>query len=183
MSDTRNIPGHILYYKVTKPGGTFEWVPIPATVNAETVYDFYKQYCAKNNITPVTEAVYYQALAMLPTIQATAEALGQSVQAIEDLTAALSEGTLPLSLGGTGVSIGDVNSDYATMCAFLLDNLGFGADGTVQTLPQKFATLITAIENLSNNKLDKTAISSGIDNPTDSTSGTIYFQYTENKKA
>ena len=177
MSETRNIPGHILYYKVTKPDGSFEWVPIPAAVNAETVYDFYKQYCAKNNITPVTEAVYYQALAMLPTIQATAEALGQSVQAIEDLTAALSEGTLPLSLGGTGVSIGYVNSDYATMCAFLLDNLGFGADGNLQTLPQMFLALSKAIENLSANKLDTSAINSGTANPTASTSGTIYFQY------
>lgn len=177
MSETRNISGHILYYKVTKPDGTFEWVPIPAVVNAETVYDFYKQYCIKNNITPVTEAVYYQALAMLPTIQATAETLGQSIQAIEDLTAALAEGTLPLSLGGTGVSIGDADSDYATMCAFLLDHLGFGADGNAQTLPQMFLDLSTAIENLSNNKLDASAISSGTDDPTDATSGTIYFQY------
>lgn len=177
MSEARNIPGHILYYKVTKPDGTFEWVPIPAVVNAETVYDFYKQYCTKNNITPVTEAVYYQALAMLPTIQATAEALGQSTQAIEDLTDALAEGTLPLSLGGTGVSIGDVNSDYATMCEFLLDNLGFGPGGTVQTLPQKLITLSESITNLSNNKLDKTSISSGTADPTDATSGTIYFQY------
>lgn len=177
MSEARNIPGHILYYKVTKPDGTFEWVPIPAVVNAETVYDFYKQYCTKNNITPVTEAVYYQALAMLPTIQATAEALGQSTQAIEDLTAALAEGTLPLSLGGTGVSIGDVNSDYATMCEFLLDNLGFGPGGNVQTLPQKLITLSESITQLSNNKLDKTSISSGTADPTASTSGTIYFQY------
>lgn len=177
MSEARNIPGHILYYKVTKPDGTFEWVPIPVVVNAETVYDFYKQYCTKNNITPVTETVYYQALAMLPTIQATAEALGQSTQAIEDLTAALAEGTLPLSLGGTGVSIGDVNSDYETMCAFLLDNLGFGPGGTVLTLPQKLTTLSESITNLSNNKLDKTSISSGTADPTDSTGGTIYFQY------
>lgn len=177
MSEARNIPGHILYYKVTKPDGTFEWVPIPAVVNAETVYDFYKQYCTKNNITPVTEAVYYQALAMLPTIQATAEALGQSTRAIEDLTDALAEGTLPLSLGGTGVSIGDVNSDYATMCEFLLDNLGFGSGGTVQTLPQELITLSESITQLSNNKLDKTSISSGTADPTASTSGTIYFQY------
>ena len=177
MSGLSNISGHILYYKVTKPDGTSEWVPIPASVNAETVYDFYKQYCIKNNITPVTEAVYYQALAMLPTIQETAETLGQSIQAIEDLTTALSGGTLPLSLGGTGVSIGDVNSDYATMCAFLLDNLGFGTGGTVQTLPQKFETLSESITNLSNTKLDKTSISSGTADPTASTGGTIYFQY------
>ena len=177
MSEARNIPGHILYYKVTKPDGTFEWVPIPAVVNAETVYDFYKQYCTKNNITPVTEAVYYQALAMLPAIQATAEALGQSTQAIEDLTAALAEGTLPLSLGGTGVSIGDVNSDYETMCEFLLDNLGFGPGGNVLTLPQKLITLSESITSLSDNKLDKTSISSGTADPTASTSGTIYFQY------
>ena len=177
MSKASNIPGHLLYYKVTKPNGISEWVPIPAVVNAETVYDFYKQYCIKNNITPVTEAVYYQALAMLPTIQETAETLGQSIQAIEDLTTALSGGTLPLSLGGTGVSIGDVNSDYATMCAFLLDNLGFGTGGTVQTLPQMFETLSENITSLSNNKLDKTSISSGTADPTSSTSGTIYFQY------
>ena len=177
MSETRNIPGHILYYKVTKADGTFEWVPIPAVVNAETVYDFYKQYCAKNSIPPVSEAVYYQALAMLPTIQATAEALGQSVQAIEDLTAALSEGTLPLSLGGTGVSIGDVNSDYETMCAFLLDNLGFGPNGNEQTLKQMFALIAQDTEDLHNNKLDASAINSGTADPTASTSGTIYFQY------
>lgn len=177
MSGLSNIPGHILYYKVTKPDGTSEWVPIPASVNAETVYDFYKQYCTKNNITPVTEDVYYQALAMLPTIQETAETLGQSIQAIEDLTTALAEGTLPLSLGGTGVSIGDVDSDYETMCAFILDNLGFGTGGTVQTLPQMFETLSTNVESLSNNKLDKTSISSGTADPTASTSGTIYFQY------
>lgn len=177
MSETRNIPGHILYYKVTKPDGTFEWVPIPAVVNSETVYDFYKQYCAKNNITPVTEAIYYQALAMLPTIQDTAEALGQSIQAIEDLTAALAEGTLPLSLGGTGVSIGDVNSDYDTMCAFLLDNLGFGAGGDVQTLPQMFLDLSEAVENLSKNKLDASVINSGTTDPNNATNGTIYFQY------
>ena len=177
MSETRNIPGHILYYKVTKPDGTFEWVPIPAVINAETVYDFYKQYCTKNNITPVTESVYYQALAMLPTIQATAEALGQSTQAIEDLTAALAEGTLPLSLGGTGVSIGDVNSDYETMCSFILDNLGFGPNGNEQTLKQMFLGFSEAIEALSTNKLDKTSISSGTADPTTSTSCTIYYQY------
>ena len=177
MSEPRNIPGHVLYYKVTKSDGTSEWVPIPAVVNADTVYDFYKQYCTKNNITPVTEDVYYRALAMLPTIQETAETLGQSIQAIEDLTTALSGGTLPLSLGGTGVSIGDVNSDYDTMCAFILDNLGFGTGGTVQTLPQTFAILSTDIESLSNNKLDKTSISSGTADPTASTGGTIYFQY------
>lgn len=177
MSEVRNIPGHVLHYKVTKSDGTFEWVPIPAVVNAETVYDFYKQYCIKNNITPVTEAVYYQALAMLPTIQETAEALGQSTQAIEDLTTALAGGTLPLSLGGTGVSIGDVNSAYATMCAFLLDNLGFGTGGTTQTLPQKFETLSESVTNLSNTKFDKTSISAGNTNPTSSTGGFIYFQY------
>lgn len=177
MNELCNIPGHVLYYKVTKSDGTSEWVPIPVVVNAETVYDFYKQYCIKNNITPVTEAVYYQALAMLPTIQETAETLGQSIQAIEDLTTALSGGTLPLSLGGTGVSIGDVNSDYATMCAFLLDNLGFGTGGTVQTLPQMFETLSESITSLSNTKLDKTSISAGNTNPTASTSGFIYFQY------
>lgn len=177
MNELCNIPGHVLYYKVTKSDGTSEWVPIPVVVNAETVYDFYKQYCIKNNITPVTEDVYYQALAMLPTIQETAETLGQSVQAIEDLTTALAGGTLPLSLGGTGVSIGDVNSNYATMCAFLLDNLGFGTGGTVQTLPQMFETLSESITSLSNNKLDKTSISSGTADPTSSTGGTIYFQY------
>ena len=177
MSEPRNIPGHILYYKVTKSDGTSEWVPIPAVINAETVYDFYKQYCVKNNITPVTEAVYYQALAMLPTIQETAETLGQSIQAIEDLTTALSGGTLPLSLGGTGASIGDVDSTYSTMCEFILDNLGFGTGGTVQTLPQKFGTLSANIQGLADNKLDKTSISSGTTDPTASTSGTIYFQY------
>ena len=177
MSVPRSIPGHTIYYKVTKSDGTFEWVPIPVVINAETVYDFYNQYCTKNNITPVTEDVYYQALAMLPTIQETAETLGQSTQAIEDLTTALSGGTLPLSLGGTGVSIGDVDSTYSTMCAFILDNLGFGAGGTVQTLPQMFETLSESVTNLSNTKLDKTNISSGTANPTASTSGTIYFQY------
>ena len=177
MSKASNIPGHILYYKVTKSDDTFEWVPIPTVINAETVYDFYKQYCTKNNITPVTETVYYQALAMLPTIQETAEILGQSTQAIKDLTTALAGSTLPLSLGGTGVSIGDVDSDYDTMCAFILDNLGFGTKGTVQTLPQMFETLSAGIKNLSNNKLDKTSISSGTADPTGSTSGTIYFQY------
>ena len=173
MSEVRNIPGHALYYKVTKSDGTYEWVPIPAVVNAETVYDFYKQYCTKNNITPVTEDVYYQALAMLPTIQETAEALGQSTQAIKDLTTALSGGTLPLSLGGTGVSIGDVGSLYSTMCEFILDNLGFGTGGTTQTLPRKFRILSNSVEN----KLDKTSISSGTASPTSSTEGTIYFQY------
>ena len=136
-----------------------------------------KEDLIKNNITPVTEAVYYQALAMLPTIQETAETLGQSIQAIEDLTTALPGGKLPLSLGGTGVSIGDVNSDYATMCAFILDNLGFGTGGTVQTLPQMFETLSESVTNLSNTKLDKTNISSGTADPTSSTGGTIYFQY------
>lgn len=173
MSEVRNIPGHVLHYKVTKSDGTFEWVPIPAVVNAETVYDFYKQYCTKNNITPVTEDVYYQALAMLPTIQETAEALGQSTQAIKDLTTALSGGTLPLSLGGTGTSIGDVDSAYSTMCEFILDNLGFGTGGTTQTLPREFRILSNSVEN----KLDKTSISSGTASPTSSTKGTIYFQY------
>lgn len=173
MNELCNIPGHVLYYKVTKPDGTYEWVPIPVVINAETVYDFYKQYCTKNNITPVTEDVYYQALAMLPTIQETAEALGQSTQAIKDLTTALSGGTLPLSLGGTGVSIGDVGSLYSTMCEFILDNLGFGTGGTTQTLPRKFRILSNSVEN----KLDKTSISSGTASPTSSTEGTIYFQY------
>lgn len=177
MSKSSNIPAHTLYYKVTKPDGTSEWVPIPIVINAETVYDFYKQYCIKNNITPVTEAVYYQALAMLPTIQETAETLGQSVQAIEDLTTALSGGTLPLSLGGTGASIGDVDSAYSTMCEFILDNLGFGTGGTVQTLPQMLGTLSASIRGLADNKLEKTSISSGTTDPTASTSGTIYFQY------
>ena len=177
MSEIRNIPGHVLHYKVIKSDGTFEWVPIPAVVNADTVYDFYKQYCTKNNITPVTEDVYYQALAMLPTIQETAEALGQSIQAIEDLTTALSGGVLPLSLGGTGVSIGDVGSLYSTMCDFILYNLGFGTGGTTHTLPQMFETLSESVTNLSNDKLDKTSISSGTAAPTSSTGGTIYFQY------
>ena len=177
MSEVRNIPGHVLHYKVIKSDGTFEWVPIPAVVNAETVYDFYKQYCIKNNITPVTEDVYDKALAMLPTIQETAEALGQSTQAIEDLTTALSGGVLPLSLGGTGFSIGDTGSLYSTMCEFILYNLGFGTGGTTQTLPNKFKTLSDNVASLSNNKLDKTSISSGTANPTSSTSGTIYFQY------
>ena len=114
---------------------------------------------------------------MLPTIQETAETLGQSIQAIEDLTTALSGGTLPLSLGGTGASIGDVDSTYSTMCEFILDNLGFGTGGTVQTLPQKFGTLSANIQGLADNKLDKTSISSGTTDPTASTSGTIYFQY------
>ena len=177
MSEVRNIPGHVLHYKVTKSDGTFEWVPIPAVINAETVYDFYKQYCTKNNITPVTEDVYYKALAMLPTIQETAEALGQSTQAIEDLTTALSGGVLPLSLGGTGFSIGDTGSLYSTMCEFILYNLGFGTGGTVKTLPNMFKTLSDNVASLSNNKLDKTSISSGTADPTASTSGTIYFQY------
>ena len=40
-----------------------------------------------------------------------------------------------------------------------------------------FETLSESITSLSNNKLDKTSISSGTADPTASTGGTIYFQY------
>ena len=59
MNELCNIPGHVLYYKLTKSDGTYEWVPIPVVVNAETVYDFYKQYCIKNNI-PIVRIPYYK---------------------------------------------------------------------------------------------------------------------------
>jgi hypothetical protein len=167
--------GYLLHYK----NENNEWVPIPVSIR--NVYDAYVAYCEKNEIGYVTETEYYAALAdVKATLTELKGLLGnaESMSKLEALIATLKDGVLPLERGGTGASIGDdVDSDYATICAFLLDNLGFGKDGTVQTLPQRFATLSESITSLSTNKLDKTSISSGIADPTDSTSGTYYFQY------
>lgn len=169
--------GYLLHYK-----NKGEWVPIPVSII--NVYDAYVAYCKKNKIGYVTETEYYTALAdVKATLTELKGLLGnaESMSKLEALIDALNNGVLPLERGGTGAFIGDdVDSDYATICAFLLDNLGFGKDGTEQTLPQKFDTLTTNIENLSTNKLDKIDIGFGPvapDHPKFNFSGTYYFQY------
>ena len=157
-----NHAGHLLKFK-NEQG---EWVPLPlAIVN---VYDTYVAYCNERQITPVSETEYYVTLGNLKTY---VDQLAGSADNIATLTAALSEGTLPLSLGGTGKT-------FATELAFIQYIFNSLADNYSVLTESEFNNAIAPITEDIRRKFNADNISSGTLPPDEAGfPGEYYFQY------
>lgn len=157
-----NHAGHLLKFK-NEQG---EWVPLPlAIVN---VYDTYVAYCNERQITPVSEAEYYVTLGNLKTY---VDQLAGSADNIDTLTAALSEGALPLSLGGTGKT-------FATELAFIQYIFNSLADNYSVLTASEFNNAIDLINDNLQHKFNADKISSGTRTPDEvGFPGEYYFQY------
>lgn len=95
--------GHILKFKDEQGN----WVSIPILVSG--IYSAYVKYCTDNNITPVSQDVYYQTIGSLQTL---VNQLAGGADAANAIVSALGSGALPTAMGGLGVTISNSAETY-----------------------------------------------------------------------
>lgn len=158
---------HVVYYK-TKDG---KWVAIPCSVS--NMYDSYLKYCQDNNITTVaTEHDYYVAVGNLVNYVAY---IGDMLEALSDAESvktfldALEGGTLPTALGGTGAAY----NSFEELAQAISNKL------KISSLSKDVINNQHTLSTLLNKPFAPSQISSGTVEPTEATTGSLYFQYKE----
>ena len=165
---SNNLQGHILKIKVGD-----EWAAIPVSVI--NVYNVYVAYCIENNITPVSENTYYKILGNLESYVQQLTGLNSLANSITELTKALSDGNLPVDKGGTGVSF----KNEAELVQWLKTKLSDETHSTFLTSKQYIDKRVDSLQKQLTSKLTTSEIKYGQNEPNPSTSGLVYFQYTE----
>jgi hypothetical protein len=147
---------HLIKYK-DKDGN---WVSIPVAM--QDMYQAYVDYCEANNITAVSQNTYY---ATIGNLQELVETLGDNTGNIEQLIAALSNGALPITMGGTGLNISA--TAFSTLVDYLATPTSEGGAGlisrtAVESLIEEKTTNLT---QLVSNAFDGAIIAYGTDTP------------------
>jgi hypothetical protein len=123
--------GHLFKYK----DESGNWCPIPVLI--QDMYHAYVDYCRAHNIEEnniASEEVYYRSVGELATLT---DSLNKSYGAMQELSAAIGEGALPISMGGTGINID--TAKFTTLVSYLATPVTEGGAGLISR---------TAVESL-----------------------------------
>lgn len=160
--------GHV--FKVKDSEGN--WIPVPVLVT--DIYDAYVAFCEAQTppLNPVSQTTYYETLGNLQTLVTN---LDSDIGNINRLIEALDDGVLPLALGGLGVSIG-AEQTYTNLKDFILHTIDYNL--SKDDIDDRLNTLESDVSELATDKLDAADISFGTNDPSSTTAGKYYFQYT-----